>query len=144
MSGEDKITLEEMRFISIFQEFTGVTVYRCIVDDEFNRLIFLVGKGEAGRAIGKNGRNVKALREVFNRDVEVVEYSSDLSEMIRNLFPGVRIEKIHVSSRSGSKMVKIKVADEDKGTAIGKNGRNVKRARLILSKLFGIERVKVS
>ncbi len=146
MSGEerdDMITLEEMRYISLFQELTGVSVYRCLVDEEFNRLIFLVGKGEAGKAIGRNGSKVKALRELLGRDIEVVEYSNDLKEMVRNLFPGVRIKSINISRRGGSTIVRLTVEEEDKGVAIGRNGRNVKRARLVLSKLFGVERVVV-
>ena len=67
MAGDDRITLEELRYISVFQELTGVTVYRCVADSEFNRLIFLVGKGEAGRAIGRNGRNVKRARLVLGK-----------------------------------------------------------------------------
>ena len=143
MAGDDRITLEELRYISVFQELTGVTVYRCVADSEFNRLIFLVGKGEAGRAIGRNGRNVKALREILGRDVEVVEYSQDLREMIRNLFPSVRIKTINISGRGESKVVTVNVEEADKGVAIGRNGRNVKRARLVLGKLFGVDRVIV-
>ena len=140
---DDRITLEELRYISVFQELTGVTVYRCLVDEEFNRLIFLVGKGEAGRAIGRNGSKVRALKEILGRDIEVVEYSEDLKEMVKNLFPGVRIRSIQISKRGGGVMVRLSVEEEDKGVAIGRNGKNVKRARLVLSRLFGVERVVI-
>ena len=140
---DDRITLEELRYISVFQELTGVTVYRCLVDEEFNRLIFLVGKGEAGRAIGRNGSKVRALKEILGRDIEVVEYSEDLKEMVKNLFPGVRIRSIQISKRGGGVMIRLSVEEEDKGVAIGRNGKNVKRARLVLSRLFGVERVVI-
>ncbi|MCE4610571.1 MAG: NusA-like transcription termination signal-binding factor [Desulfurococcales archaeon] len=140
---DDRITLEELRYISVFQELTGVTVYRCLVDEEFNRLIFLVGRGEAGRAIGRNGAKVRALKEILGKDIEVVEYSEDLKEMVKNLFPGVRIRSIQISKRGGGVMVRLSVEEADKGVAIGRNGRNVKRARLVLSRLFGVERVVI-
>ncbi|MCE4604773.1 MAG: NusA-like transcription termination signal-binding factor [Aeropyrum sp.] len=140
---DDRITMQELRYISVFHSITGVTVYRCIVDEENNRLIFLVSEGEAGRAIGKGGRYVKLLREVLGKDVEVVEYSSNLNRMVRNLFPGIEIENINLRERDGAKQVIVRVKEEQKGAAIGKGGRNVKRARLILQRLFNIDKVIV-
>ncbi|GBF08896.1 chain A, crystal structure Of archaeal transcription termination factor Nusa [Aeropyrum pernix] len=143
MSGDDRITLEELRYISVFHSITGVTAYRCIVDEENNRLIFLVSEGEAGRAIGRGGRLIKLLREALGKNIEVVEYSSDLERIVKNLFPGVKIESINVRERNGVKQVVIKVSEDDKGAAIGKGGKNVKRARLVLNKLFGVEKVVI-
>jgi len=37
----------------------------------------------------------------------------------------------------------VRVKEEQKGAAIGKGGRNVKRARLILQRLFNIDKVIV-
>ncbi len=140
---EDRISLDEIRYMSIFQNFTGVTVYRCIIDEDDNKLIFLVGKGEAGKAIGRGGRNVRILRESLGKDIDVVEYSDSLEEMVKNLFPGVRIKKITVRGRGDGKIVEVRVDEKDKGAAIGRGGRNVKRARLVLNKLFGVSRVVV-
>ncbi len=140
---EDRISLDELRYMSIFQNFTGVTVYRCIIDEDDNKLIFLVGKGEAGKAIGRGGRNVRILRESLGKDIDVVEYSDSLEEMVKNLFPGVRIKKIIVRGRGDGKIVEVRVDEKDKGAAIGRGGRNVKRARLVLNKLFGVSRVVV-
>jgi len=140
---EGAIDIEELRYLSIFQEFTGAMVYRCIVDKDGGRLIFLVDGADLGKAIGKNGKNVKMLTKLFNRSVEVVEYAGDVEGMIRNLFPGVKILGIDVTSRGDEKMVIVKVAEEDKGRAIGRDGKNVKRARLVLSKLFGISKVSI-
>ena len=143
VSERGKITVEELRYLSIFQEFTGAMAYRCIVDKEGGRLIFLVDSADLGRAIGKKGSNVKLLSRLFNKNVEIVEYASDLEGMIKNLFPGVKILNIHVTSRGDEKMVTIKVAEEDKGKAIGRDGKNVKRARLVLSEIFGVSKVSI-
>lgn len=140
---EDRISLEELRYMSVFQNFTGVTVYRCIIDNDNNRLIFLVGKGEAGKAIGRGGRNVKVLRDSLGKDIEVVEYSESLEEMVRNLFPGVKIRRVVVRGRGDGRVVEVRVAEGDKGAAIGRGGRNVKRARIVLGKLFGVSKVIV-
>ena len=140
---EDRITVDELKFMSIFSEVTGATPIRCIVEEESGKLLFLVSKGELGKAVGRNGRNIRVLSELFKRSVEVYEYSDNIEEMVRNLFPGVRILEVSVSDRGDEKLVSIRAKEEDKGKAIGRNGKNVKRASMILSKVFGNCRVIV-
>jgi len=140
---EDRITVEEFKYMSIFSEVTGATVYRCLIDGESGRLYFLVKRGELGKAIGRNGRNVKILSEIFKRPIEVFEYSEDLTEMVKNLFPGVEILSVDVTERGEDKIVVVSVKEEDKGRAIGRDGRNAKRARLILGRLFGVSRLVI-
>jgi len=144
MSADDRITVEELRYLSIFQDLTRALPYRCIIDEEGDRLIFLVKESDLGRAIGRNGRNVRLLSEIFKKKVEVVAYSDDLETMVRHLFPGVKIESIEIRERPNKeKVVIVKVAEEDKGRAIGREGRNIKRARLVLRKLFGVSNVVI-
>jgi len=140
---EDRITVEEFKYMSIFSEVTGATVYRCLIDGESGRLYFLVKRGELGKAIGRNGRNVKILSEIFKRPIEVFEYSEDLTEMVKNLFPGVEILSVDITERGEDKIVVVSVKEEDKGKAIGRDGRNAKRARLILGRLFGVSRLVI-
>ena len=140
---EDRITVEELKYMSIFSEVTGATVYRCLVDGETGKLYFLVKRGDLGKAIGRNGRNVKVLCDLFKRQIEVFEYSENLVEMVKNLFPGVEILRVDVSERGEEKIVNISVREEDKGKAIGRDGRNVKRARSILGRLFKVSKLSI-
>ena len=140
---EDRITVEELKYMSIFSEVTGATVYRCLIDGESGKLYFLVKRGDQGRAVGRNGRNIKVLSELFKRQIEVFEYSDDITEMVKNLFPGVEIQKVDVIERGEGKIVNVTVKEEDKGKAIGRDGRNVKRARMILGKLFNVSKLTI-
>jgi len=140
---EDRITVEELKYMSIFSEVTGATVYRCLIDGESRKLYFLVKRGDLGRAVGRNGRNIKVLSELFKRQIEVFEYSDDIAEMVKNLFPGVEILKVDVIERGEGKIVNVTVKEEDKGKAIGRDGRNVKRARMILGKLFNVSKLTI-
>ncbi len=143
MSEPGRITVEELRFLSMFTDLTGATAYRCIIDKDNDRLIFLVKPSDVGRAVGRRGRNLELLRKLFRKNVEVVAYSPDLEEMIRNLFPNARILDISIRDRGGEKHVVVKVHEEDKGRAIGREGRNVKRARLVLRELFNVVSLQV-
>jgi N utilization substance protein A len=139
----DRISLEELRYISLLQDLTGAMVYRALEDDNDNRIIYLVDKNDVGKAIGRDGRNVKMLSKMLNKNVEIVEYASDIDNMVRNLLPGVTVLKVEVTERDGLKTVYVKVKDDEKGKAIGRDGRNVRRARLVLNRLFNVDRVVI-
>ena len=139
----DRIDLEELRYISLLQDLTGAMVYRALHDEEGNRIIYLVDKNDVGKAIGKDGRNVKMLSKLIGKNVEVVEYSDTLEGLVRNLMNGATVLRVDVVERDGVKAVYVKVRDDEKGKAIGKDGRNVKRARLVLNKLYNVDKVVI-
>lgn len=142
---EDKITMEELRFLAMFQDFTGATAFRCIRADDEGKLYFLVSPSDIGKAIGKKGSNVKLLSKLFQKKVEIVPYSPDmtLEETVKALFPGVRILGVKVKEQGDNKILLVRVAEEDKGKAIGREGRNIARARRILRALYGFTKVVI-
>ena len=79
-----KITSEEFALMSLFQKISGAMARDCILDNKLNRVIFLVNRGEMGLAIGKKGESIKKLEKNIMKDVELVEYSDDPKELIRN------------------------------------------------------------
>jgi len=137
-----KMTEEEMKYIAFFESITGVTVIDCILDREKNRLIFLVKKGYVGKAVGKNGINIKRLNKLTGKNIEVVEYSEKMDELIKNsLFPA-SVQSVRLSKNiNGKKVVYVSVPPKEKGLAIGKEGRNISRAILILKRYFDIEHI---
>ena len=141
---EIKLTPDEMRYIALFQDVTGAVVKDCIVDNDENRIIFLVRPGDMGLAIGKNGINIKRVRKIIGKNIEVVEFSNKLEELAKNALAPARVRSVKVVSRhDGRKVVYVNVDPRDKGIAIGKAGRNVARARLILKRYFDIDSVFV-
>ncbi len=141
---EIKLTPDEMRYIALFQDVTGAVVKDCIVDNDENRIIFLVRPGDMGLAIGKNGINIKRIRKIIGKNIEVVEFSNKLEELAKNALAPARVRSVKIVSRhDGRKVVYVNVDPRDKGIAIGKAGRNVARARLILKRYFDIDSVFV-
>jgi len=137
-----KLTGDEMRFMFLFESVTNVPVKDCIIDDKLNRIIFIVEPGFVGKAIGRNGINIKRLRKILGKQIEVIEYANEPEKMLQNaLFPakvrGVRITK----SADGRTIAIVTVEPKDKGIAIGKNGRNIARARIIAERYFDIENI---
>ncbi|WCM38030.1 NusA-like transcription termination signal-binding factor [Saccharolobus islandicus] len=140
---EIKLTPEEIRYISLFQEVTRANVRDCIIDNENNRIIFLVDSKDMGVAIGKSGINVKKLRKIIGKDIELVAYSDNLEELVKNLMSPARVRSVKVVNTSSKKSVYINIDPQDKGLAIGKNGRNVARAKLILKRYMDIDNVVI-
>lgn len=146
MSSEIRLSLEEMRYISLVQDLTGATIRDCIVDDENNTLIFIVKEGEAGLAIGKNGSNIRKVRAILKKNIEIVEYSSDFDQLVRNIFMPARIASIKKvqAPNSGKITLYVNVHPHDKGIAIGRGGRNVHKAKLILKRYYNIDNIVIT
>ena len=142
---EIKLTPNEMRYIALFQDLTGAVVKDCIVDEEENRIIFLVKPGDMGLAIGRSGINIKRLKRLIGRNIEVVEHADTLEQLVKNALAPARVRAVKVVRRPGGKnVVYVAVDPQDKGIAIGRAGRNVARARLILKRYFDIDMVYVT
>jgi len=137
-----RLTEEEMRYIALFESLTGATTKDCVYDPQMNRLIFLVKPGQVGLAVGRNGIKVKRLRQLLGKNIEVVEYAETPEELIKNsLFPAkVRAVKITKTS-DGRKIAIVTVDPAYKGLAIGKDGRNISRARILVKRYFDIDNV---
>nr|CAA32928.1 unnamed protein product [Sulfolobus acidocaldarius] len=129
--------------MSLFQDITGVTARDCIIDDRNKRIILLINPESMGVAIGKNGLNVRKLEKLINKSVEIVGYQENLEDLVKNLMSPARVKTIKVVQSNSKKTVYITVEPQDKGIAIGKNGRNVERAKLILKRYLDIDSVVV-
>mgnify|MGYP000639714881 FL=1 len=142
---EIKLTAEEMRYIALFQDLTRASVKDCIIDENENRIIFLVKPGDMGLAIGRNGINIKRLKRLLGRNIEVVEWAETIEQLAKNALAPARVLNVKVlTTPSGKKKVLVTVDPQDKGVAIGKAGRNVARARMILKRYFDIDSVIVT
>lgn len=138
-----KLTMEELRYISLFQDITGVTPKDCIVSDELDLTIFVVDGDKVGQAVGRRGSNVKYLSKLISKDVEVVGWAEDLETFVKNIFAPVRVYRVQLINGKDRKILHVYVDPKDKGLAIGKNGRNVVKAKLILNRYFSIDSVVI-
>lgn len=139
-----KLTPEEMRYMSLFQDVTRVTVRDCIIDEEGNRIIFLVDPENMGMAIGKGGSNIKKLKKIIGKDIEVVAYSENLEDIIKNLMSPARVRNVKLIDSNSKKTVHVTVDPQDKAIAIGKGGKNVMRAKIILKRYMDIDSVIIN
>lgn len=137
-----RLTEEEIRYATLFESITGVTPIDVVIDNAYSRVIYVVQKNQAALAVGKGGSNVKMLRQIVGKDVEIVEAGDTPEELIKNsLYPAKVIMVKVTKAPSGAKVAITTVAPEDKGVAIGKNGKNIARAKLLAKRYYDIDKI---
>jgi N utilization substance protein A len=132
---------EELSYISILEGLTGALAVDCILEKDENRVIFIVRRNDAGKVIGRGGTTIQRLRDHFKRNIEVVEYADKIERFTINTLSPAKTKKVEVIERSGQKTVVVTVVPKEKGKAIGKNGKNIHRSRMLLKRHFGVENV---
>lgn len=95
-------------------------------------------KGDMGLAIGKKGENIRRMQNVLGKRIEMVEYADDMNEFIANIFRPVEITRVEKDQNSNTIIVSLQ-KKSDLGTAIGKKGANIEKARLLMRKFWGVE-----
>jgi len=142
VAGKIKLTAEEMRYIALFESVTGATAKDCIIDDKQNKLIFITKEKEGGLAVGKSGGKVKVLKRMTGKDIDIIEYSDDPVEFVKNAFMPVKVQEIRLTEKlDGRKIVVVKIDEREKGLAIGRKGERANRIRQLARKYFNIDNV---
>jgi len=139
-----KLTADEMRYIALLETLTGAVAKDCIYEPKENRIIFVIRPGDMGLAIGKNGINVEKAKKFLGKKIEFVEYAEDPENFIKNIVSPAKVRAIKITKDpSGNKLMQVTVDPKDKGIAIGKNGRNIVKAKLLMKRYFDIDNVVI-
>ena len=137
------LTEDCMRLISQFESLTGAGSRDCVMDDRNARLIFVINPGDMGLAIGKKGASIKKASEVMGKKIEVVEYNSNVEQFIRNCFLPAQVTSMNFEGEPGEQSVQVEVRDEDRGIAIGKDGKNIFKAKKLAQRQHDIADVQI-
>ncbi|WP_455645243.1 NusA-like transcription termination signal-binding factor [Methanosphaera sp.] len=137
-----KFTINEIRYIGLFETITSAVVKDCIIDDEHNKVTFLVKKGDMGLAIGKRGSTIGKMQKSVDKSVEILEHSDDPGEFIKNLLSSATIDSIEFSKDAkGNKIATLNVDSKNKRSVIGKDGQTIQRARQFAKRQFDISNI---
>jgi len=140
-----RLTSREMRYIALFESITSANVKDCIIDDDLNRIIFVVKQGDIGAAIGKGGKNIHLLERMTGKKHEIIEHSEKPAQFIKNALKPARVNEVRITERPNGKIIAVvSVNPRDKGVAIGKNGRNAERIRFLAKRYFQIQNVSIT
>ncbi len=132
-----KLNTATIHHITLFEDITKAKVKDCIEQEE--KIIFVVNEGELGLAIGKESKNLKLLKSILNKNIDVIEYSDDAVQFIKNIFHNYKVREVRLSEER----TEVVIDPNDKARAIGKNGRNLRAAREIAQRHHGIQNMVI-
>ncbi|PJC50896.1 MAG: NusA-like transcription termination signal-binding factor [Nitrosopumilales archaeon CG_4_9_14_0_2_um_filter_34_16] len=145
MTQSIKLSTDQMRMMSLFQNVTGATARDCVEDEKQDRVIFVVNSGKMGLAIGKGGIHIKSLQNIVKRNVELVEFDDDPAKFLTNLLNSKLISEVKINKRAdGTKQAIVMVDPRKKGIVVGREGRNAEKARLLAKRYFDISSVLIN
>jgi N utilization substance protein A len=136
------LTEDTLRYISLFESITRTHVRDCMEAED--KLVFVVEPGEANRAVGKGGENVIRLKNTTGKNIQVIEYSDEPEAFIRNVFYNYNVQSVVIENRGNIVHATVTVDPAVKGRAIGKNGRNLRIARDIVSRHHNVQSINIA
>ncbi len=132
-----KFDTETIKTINLFEQLTRLRVKDCINAED--SVCFVVSSECPRRSF--NARGVQELRRRMKRNIKIFEWSEDMKKFVKNMLPYSK--KIEVETVDGKKTITVRVGEEKRGIAIGKDGKNIKLIRDLLSRHHGIENVRL-
>ena len=145
MAQSIKLSTDQMRMISLFQNVTGATAKDCIEDESQDRIMFIVSHGKMGLAIGKGGMHIKSLQNIVKRNVELIEFNEDPTKFLANLLNPKLVMDVKLADRAdGTKQAIVTVDPSKKGIVVGRDGKNAQKARMLAKRYFNITNVLIN
>lgn len=138
---EVKLSTEGIRYIALFENLTGARVRDCYEDMENDRLVFVVKNGDMGLAIGKGGDRINRVKKAISKHIEVIEYSEDPVEFVKNAFHPVSIKGVSIAERDDKRIAYVDVPTKEKGLAIGRDGKNIEKIKKLSARHHNIDDV---
>lgn len=140
--GNITLTDDTLRYMSLFETVTKARSIDCI--ERTNKIIFIVPKTQVGLAIGKQGENIKRLKDLMKKNIDIIGYSQDIEIFIRSIFHNYTIREVKLEKRGDTSIAYVTVDIREKGKIIGKGGENLKLAKEIVSRHYDIGDIIIS
>ncbi|MFH0954856.1 MAG: NusA-like transcription termination signal-binding factor [Candidatus Micrarchaeota archaeon] len=135
-----RLGTQEIAYLNVFQNVSKTLAKDCIYNEQM--ISFVVPKGQMGLAIGKQGINIKKLRELLNKNIELFEYQKNAEGFVKNAFPNAAISEIRLMEEEGKKTVVI-AADAENRRKILINGAKIKRLKELAKRNYGVDDIQI-
>jgi len=138
-----RLSTDEFRYLALFERIAKVRPVDCVTHPE-GEIIFLVSSDEYPLVTLNPTKPIARLSRMLNARVLVYPFCDNTEDFVVNLFRQVKVDSVSfVDAKDGRRIANVKVAEVDKGKAIGQGGANVRRASLLIKRYFEIDQVKI-
>lgn len=128
-----KFTSETIGFINLFENLTKARVKDCYITKE--EVIFIVHEGEAGKAIGKEGINIRKAQNMLKKKVKVVEFNDKVEKFVENM---IAPQKGSVQMKDEKTLMLEGKGARFKEAVLGRERQNLKELQSIVSNYFDV------
>ncbi|ELZ12280.1 transcription elongation factor NusA-like protein [Halovivax asiaticus JCM 14624] len=137
------LTLDDdaRRFLALFEDVTGVPGRDCLQLDD--RLVIVVARGHIAEAIGRGGETVDRFEDRVDMPVRLVEYADEPADFVANALAPAAVYNVTMSENDDT-VAYVEVAEEDRGVAIGRDGRTIDAARRLAARHFDVDDVQLT
>lgn len=136
-----KLDLRVIGFINSFENMTGAKV-KDAFEDKNEGIVFVVNQGEIGKAIGKNGANIKRVGFRMKKRVKVIEYNDNPLGFVKNAIYPVQADSIELEN-DNTIVIKVR-STESKAILLGRSKSNLIELNEIVKRFFEQFDVKVA
>ena len=133
-----KIDSDSLKLISYFEMLTHAKVKDLIPEE--NKVTFIIETGDMGKAIGKNGANIKKLEFRLHKKVRLVEFNPDISIFLRNMLYPLDVQ---VTNENGIATIHAKDSTT-RAMAIGRERQNIRHLLEISKRYFDLKEIKAN
>ncbi|UWG47130.1 Transcription elongation factor [Halanaeroarchaeum sp. HSR-CO] len=137
------LSAEARQYLSVFEDVTSVTAVDCIVDDEFDRVVYVVPSDSMGQAIGPDGERVQRLEETVGRTVELVEDAATVEAFVANALAPAAVYNVTISENDDV-VAYVEVDLDDRGVAIGTDGQNIRAAKTLADRHYDVDDIQLT
>ena len=134
---------EARRLMGLFAEITDVRPRDCLVRGD-DRVVFVVPAGEMSTAIGPDGRTVGRVEDRAGVAVDLVEDADRAETFVANALSPAAVRNVTVSEQGDTTVAYAEVPENDRGAAIGADGRNIGLARDLAARHFDVDDVQLA
>ena len=127
-----KLDLEKIQQINLFEKVTKSLVKDCFINNDL--YLFVVEPGNASKAIGKQGINIRKMAKLLRKKIKVVEYTENLENFLTSLIFPLKMQEIVINES-----IEVSADTKTKGLLIGRNRKNLTFYNEILKKYFNKE-----
>jgi N utilization substance protein A len=101
-----KYDINLIGYMNTFKQITGVDAKDCFTINDM--LIFVTDKGKAGLAIGKEGKNIQALKRALMKDIKIIEHSNVIEELVANFVFPLKPAEVSIATQEDKKVINIR------------------------------------
>ena len=132
------LNIEAIQQINLFTKITGVGAENCFLYG--NTIIFVVNPNSFGRALGKNGENLRHLSIALKKRVRIIKLpDKDLEKFIKFVVHPLKFKKL--DEKDG--LVTITAGPQSKAALIGRDKSKVIQLSNIVKQYFDIKGIRI-